>query len=397
MKKNIGKAFETLFNIKASKIEKLLKDYRLNDLLITPGIIPGLTIEQHEMIGVLNKWTRAITAENFSYKKNADPKDTARYLYSLIGGRKSEIFIALLFNKNDELIKSVRLAEGGVNSALIYPQSLSRTAVEYDAASIVIAHNHPSGHPEFSTDDKNTWQNLRENLKAINVEISDCFVIGDGNFCSKDYPYPKEFNQSASTKIQLDVPQKRNDLQYRESLSHRLSSYTNLEKSVVSDIALKIAETALNESPNQNIKINGPIAAAQEIERIVNHTGADSGVLFLNTKNQVIGNKTVKIPITDCQRKILTANALKHNAVGAILFRRELEEKPAGTPLLKNSDYTAHNAIEKHLKNAGINLVDSLVFQQQDDQFVFVSLNTESTESIQLSQSPPKSTRRNRK
>lgn len=397
MKHNIGKSFEILFNVKASKIEKLLRDYRLNDLLVAPGIIPGITIEQHEMIGTLNKWTRTITSENFSYKKETDPKETARYLYSLIGGRKTEILVALLYNRNDELIKSARLAEGGISSTQICYQALSRTAVEYGATSLIIAHNHPSGNPELSVDDIKTWTALEKSLKTIDVDLSDCFVIGDGIFCSKDHFSPTRFNKYASEKIVLDVPQKRHDMQYKESLNQRLADYANLEKSAVSDIALKIAERALDEIPAQRNSISGLCDAADEAERVISHTGADSGVLFLNTRHQVIGYKTTKIPKTACQHKILAAKALQHNASAAIMFRRELQSVPEGTPLISNNDCTAFSSSEKHLKNAGITLLDSIVLIQKDDRFEYQSANSKSTGTVFLSQPPQISSRKNRK
>ena len=354
--KEISKAFETLFEIKSAKITKLLKNYRLNDLLVTPGIIPGITPEQHRKIEILNEYARAISAEGASYKRGY-PGETARYLYSLIGGQKQENLVALLYNQEDEMIKAVRLSVGGPASTYLHRQVVARAVVEYGAKNVILAHNHPSGNPRLSQDDHTAWNETNRSLKAIGARVCDCIVIGDNTFCSMDYPDPEPIPKvdRKSVSSGSESIQQKEDKNRRANLEIQIGAKEQQYKSPIIQAALKVAEAANSEPPRKEIKISTPDEAVKEINRIFPGSDPVSGVLYVNTKHQVIGEEAVKFPQTNLQCQRITARALMHNAAGAILFRKDgdLSHNPR--------DLSSCQKLDNCFVAAGIDLLDALI------------------------------------
>lgn len=366
--KGVSKAFETLFNIKAAKITRLLKRYRLNDLLVTPGIIQGITPEQHRKIEVLNEYARAITAEGVSYKRG-DPGETARYLYSMIGGQKQENLVALLYNQNDDLIKAVRLSVGGPSSTFLHRQVLARTVIEYGARKVILAHNHPSGNPRLSPDDHATWNETNRNLKAIGASVSDCIVIGDNTFCSMDYPEPEPIPKADRKDVTFSKSiQQKEDEDHRAILEKQIGVKDRQYESPLTKAALKVAEEANKEPPRQQCNISGPEDAVIEINRLFPGADPVSGVLYLNTKHQVVGVDTVKFPQTNLQCQRITARTLMHNAAGSILFRKDTALS------ITPRDLNVYQKLASCFESAGVDLLDTLIIRPNSLHGEFLSV-----------------------
>lgn len=89
-----------------------------------------------------------------------------------------EWLLILCFDTRLHLVGMFEQSIGNSSSAIVSPQELARIAVLTNATSIMMAHNHPSGDPEPSRDDRDVFESMKAALKLLQVEILDFFVIG---------------------------------------------------------------------------------------------------------------------------------------------------------------------------------------------------------------------------
>ncbi|GHU49847.1 UPF0758 protein [Clostridia bacterium] len=97
---------------------------------------------------------------------------------------KNECFKALLLNIKNEVIAIHPITVGIINSSIVDPREVFRAAIKRGAASLVLAHNHPSGNPEPSGADVDVTIRLVEAGKLLGVTVIDHIVIGDGVYVS---------------------------------------------------------------------------------------------------------------------------------------------------------------------------------------------------------------------
>ena len=85
--------------------------------------------------------------------------------------------------KNEVLHKQT-IFIGSLNSSIVHPREIFREAVKRSAASIICAHNHPSGNPAPSPEDIEVTKRLSEAGALMGIEVLDHVIIGDHQFIS---------------------------------------------------------------------------------------------------------------------------------------------------------------------------------------------------------------------
>ncbi|MFE8112863.1 RadC family protein [Mammaliicoccus sciuri] len=113
-----------------------------------------------------------------------EPQDVADYLMEKLRYLKQEHFVALLLNTKNQIIHEQSIFIGSLNMAVVHPRDLLREAVKHSAASIVIAHNHPSGDPTPSLEDIKTTKRILYCCDLMGIDLLDHIIIGDGEFIS---------------------------------------------------------------------------------------------------------------------------------------------------------------------------------------------------------------------
>src|SRR5207302_621297 len=73
---------------------------------------------------------------------------------------------------------------GCLNSAIVHPREVFKTAILANAASVLLVHNHPSGNVEPSAEDQSLTQRLREAGRILGIHLVDHILIGDGKYYS---------------------------------------------------------------------------------------------------------------------------------------------------------------------------------------------------------------------
>lgn len=98
--------------------------------------------------------------------------------------KKQEYFVTLSLDSNQQLIARRVITIGLLNTTLTHPREVFAGAIEDRAASVIIAHNHPSGNPYPSRDDIKTTQQLVAAGKILGVDIRDHIIVAQGKHYS---------------------------------------------------------------------------------------------------------------------------------------------------------------------------------------------------------------------
>ena len=97
---------------------------------------------------------------------------------------KKEHFIAFYLDTQNRLIERQIISIGTLNTSLVHPREVFEPAIKLSTASIIIAHNHPSGDTEPSPEDKEVTKRLREADKILGIEIVDHVIVSKLSYLS---------------------------------------------------------------------------------------------------------------------------------------------------------------------------------------------------------------------
>jgi len=113
-----------------------------------------------------------------------EPQDTADYLMDRLRFLRKEHFVVLHLDTKNRLIGEETVSIGSLDTAIVHPREIFKTAVKRSAASIICAHNHPSGDPMPSFEDIEVTRRLVEAGRILGVEVLDHVVIGENCYVS---------------------------------------------------------------------------------------------------------------------------------------------------------------------------------------------------------------------
>jgi DNA repair protein RadC len=97
---------------------------------------------------------------------------------------KEERFVVLCLDMKQRLLKQEEVFKGTLTSSLVHPREVFATAIRERAASILVAHNHPSGDPAPSDEDLAITKRLEEAGRLIGIPLTDHLIIGREGFLS---------------------------------------------------------------------------------------------------------------------------------------------------------------------------------------------------------------------
>lgn len=116
-----------------------------------------------------------------------DSAEKAVELLSDIRDKKQEYFVSLTLDGANRLIAKRVISIGTLTASLVHPREVFAEAVTDRAASIIVAHNHPSGNLEPSIADKEVTERLRQAGEILGIEVLDHLILGEGGFSSVEY------------------------------------------------------------------------------------------------------------------------------------------------------------------------------------------------------------------
>ena len=112
------------------------------------------------------------------------PQDGADYLMSRKRYATREEFVVVFLNTKNRVVGQEIISEGSLNSSVVHAREVFAPAILQHAAAIIVAHNHPSGDPTPSREDREVTRMLVESGKVLGIPLLDHLVIGDGRYYS---------------------------------------------------------------------------------------------------------------------------------------------------------------------------------------------------------------------
>jgi DNA repair protein RadC len=131
-----------------------------------------------QLQAVLEMARRHLKAQLIAGDLLNNPQVVGDYLQAKLRHRQREVFSVLLLDTQHRLVRYEEVFEGTLDSANVYPREILNLALKHNAASVIFAHNHPSGVAEPSQADIRLTERLRQALALVDIKVLDHLVIG---------------------------------------------------------------------------------------------------------------------------------------------------------------------------------------------------------------------------
>ena len=112
------------------------------------------------------------------------PEDGFTILNDLLGSSDREKLAVCCLNSKNEPTNISIVSVGSLNNSIVHPREVFKIAIISNSASIIIAHNHPSGNTEPSNEDIAITRRLQECGELIGIKLLDHLIIGDNSYIS---------------------------------------------------------------------------------------------------------------------------------------------------------------------------------------------------------------------
>jgi DNA repair protein RadC len=113
--------------------------------------------------------------------KITSPQDLVNYFQPRLQHLRKEVFKAVLLNTKHQILKDVTVSEGSLSASLVHPREAFLPAIKESAAAVIFLHNHPSGDPTPSSEDKELTLRLAEVGHLVGITVLDHIIIGSGS------------------------------------------------------------------------------------------------------------------------------------------------------------------------------------------------------------------------
>jgi DNA repair protein RadC len=116
--------------------------------------------------------------------KATEPGQVAAALRAILKDETIEVFAVVLLSARHQIIGYHEVTRGTVDRSLVHPRDVFKIALLANASGIVLAHNHPSGDPTPSTDDRALTRRLCDAGTLLGIDVLDHIIIGEPGYAS---------------------------------------------------------------------------------------------------------------------------------------------------------------------------------------------------------------------
>ncbi len=153
----------------------------LAELCAVPGIGPA---KAAKVQAGLELGRRAAEETRGERDRVRTPRDVYERMRLSMRDLPYEEFHLLLLNTQNEVLRDQLVSRGTVDASIVHPREVFRPAILESAAALILVHNHPSGDPTPSAEDRAVTQQLRSCGETLGIDVIDHVVIGEGRFVS---------------------------------------------------------------------------------------------------------------------------------------------------------------------------------------------------------------------
>jgi DNA repair protein RadC len=110
--------------------------------------------------------------------------DVATYLQTLLRDHRHEVFAVLFLNRANKINHFQIISEGGITGTVADPRVILKKALEEDAVSLILCHNHPSGSLKPSRADEELTRKIKEAATYFDIKVLDHLIVSDDGYYS---------------------------------------------------------------------------------------------------------------------------------------------------------------------------------------------------------------------
>lgn len=148
------------------------------------GVLGLGEVKAAQLQAILELARRELAEEIHRGDALSRPDHVRRYCSATLAHRRIECCMALYLDARNCLITSEILSQGTLAQAAVYPREIVRAALRHHAASVILAHNHPSGNAEPSQADEHLTRHVRAALALVEVRLLDHIIVAGGQTTS---------------------------------------------------------------------------------------------------------------------------------------------------------------------------------------------------------------------
>jgi DNA repair protein RadC len=127
---------------------------------------------------------RSLAAPLSTGTRVSSSADLFKHFYPILRDRKQELFKVVLLDAKNTVVKETTVSEGTLTLSIVHPREVFAFAIRESAAGVIFLHNHPSGDPTPSPEDRRLTDRLVAAGKLLGISVLDHVIIGDGRYVS---------------------------------------------------------------------------------------------------------------------------------------------------------------------------------------------------------------------
>jgi DNA repair protein RadC len=158
-----------------------LANRSLDELCAVPGIGPA---KAAQIKAAIELGKRVLSTPLTTGTKIASSQVVFQHYYPLLRDLRHEVFKVILLDAKHAVIRDLTVSEGSLTTSLVHPREVFNEAVRESAAAVIFLHNHPSGDPSPSGEDRTLTQRLQEAGNILGIQVLDHVIVGDGRYVS---------------------------------------------------------------------------------------------------------------------------------------------------------------------------------------------------------------------
>ncbi|PPD56680.1 MAG: hypothetical protein CTY10_02985 [Methylotenera sp.] len=147
--------------------------------------VHGIGSSKYVQLQAIFEMSRRALSEQLQQKDVFEsPQQVHDYLCLKLGGLSREVFLVLFLDTQNRLLASEEMFSGTLMQTSVYPREVVKRAMHHNAASVIFAHNHPSGIAQQSQADELITKQLKQALALVDVKVLDHFIVAGNNTMS---------------------------------------------------------------------------------------------------------------------------------------------------------------------------------------------------------------------
>jgi len=177
-----------LTNIPLRKLERYSKSNQVINVLEHPHVLEP-TATQLQKLEQLSAFLRSYRIVSWAAENDKQtirsPEQAGHFFTAYLEGMKDhEQFMVAFLDTNNRIIETRTISEGGLNYTFVHPRNVLKAALNCDCASLILAHNHPSGSRNPSPEDLKLTQRIVDVFSPLDIQVLDHIIIAGNGYVS---------------------------------------------------------------------------------------------------------------------------------------------------------------------------------------------------------------------